>query len=152
MIVLKAVCAAALIGLVLAGMAAGERRVRVARAAERRTDHARQVLADAIESLPDGIAIFDRAERLVMSNQRFRELNSPPPRTAAADPVPGESLAEAPVGSPEEDGRPMPDGRWLRVDGRRIDGGYRVAVSTDVTEGRRRRPSWPGAPGCSTAS
>ncbi|WP_158047566.1 PAS-domain containing protein [Skermanella pratensis] len=139
MIVLKAACAAGLIGMVLAGTAASERRVRVARAAERRTDHARQVLADAIESLPDGIAIFDRADRLVMSNQRFLELNSPAPRPAAAGPVPRASQAEDPVGSPAEDGCPMPDGRWLRVDGRRIDGGYRVAVSVDVTEERRRQ-------------
>ncbi|WP_203099793.1 PAS-domain containing protein [Skermanella rosea] len=143
MIALKAACAAALIGLVMAGMAAGDRRVRVARAAERRTDHARQVLVDAIESLPEGFAIFDRADRLVISNQRFRELNSPASRTTAPGSAtrapPAEGSAEDPPEGLEEDGRPMPDGRWLRVDGRRIEGGYRVAVSTDVTEGRRRQ-------------
>ena len=33
--------------------------------------------------LPEGFAIFDRADRLVISNQRFRELNSPASRTTA---------------------------------------------------------------------
>ncbi|EWY42838.1 hypothetical protein N825_01285 [Skermanella stibiiresistens SB22] len=150
MVAIKIVCAAALIGLVVERLAASERRVRVARAAERRTDAARRMLADAIEALPQGFAIFDQADRLVMSNRRYRESALPAqgmPHQSTGSAPPGEppslvegvpSLAESP--DPDLDGgHPLPDGRWLRIDGRRIDGGYRVAVSVDVTEAKRRQ-------------
>ncbi|MGI9462501.1 MAG: PAS-domain containing protein, partial [Aestuariivirgaceae bacterium] len=38
--------------------------------------NARGLLADAIESLSEGFALYDEAGRLVMSNRRYREMNS----------------------------------------------------------------------------
>ncbi len=38
--------------------------------------NARELLADAIESLSEGFALYDEAGRLVMCNRRYREMNS----------------------------------------------------------------------------
>ena len=38
---------------------------------------AREMLADAIESLSEGFALYDEDDRLVMSNRAYRELNKP---------------------------------------------------------------------------
>ncbi|MGD1926245.1 MAG: PAS-domain containing protein [Paracoccaceae bacterium] len=47
------------------------------RAAERRIKDAGVRLNDAIEALSEGFILYDADERVVMSNQRFREMNEP---------------------------------------------------------------------------
>jgi diguanylate cyclase (GGDEF)-like protein len=120
------------------------------------TQHA--LLDDAVESLPDGFALYDRDDRLLLCNQRFRELY----RESAPALVIGatfESIvryglergqfpqaAADPQGWLDErlrrhrapDGVPLllevPGNRWLRVDERRTRSGGVAGVRTDVTE------------------
>ncbi len=42
---------------------------------EAEVQHAREILEDAIESLPEGFALFDRDDTIVLCNSRFREFN-----------------------------------------------------------------------------
>ncbi len=46
---------------------------------EQELGRARELLIDAIESLTEGFALYDRDERLVMCNSRYREMNEPHP-------------------------------------------------------------------------
>ena len=71
LLVLKVACTLALWGFVLTELAVTGHRVRQARAAERRAEHTRQVLAEALEALPQAVAIFDPADRPILVNQRF---------------------------------------------------------------------------------
>ena len=45
--------------------------------AEREQRRSSELMKDAIESLSEGFALYDRDDRLVMCNSRFRELNRP---------------------------------------------------------------------------
>jgi diguanylate cyclase (GGDEF)-like protein len=120
------------------------------------TQHA--LLDDAVESLPDGFALYDRDDRLLVCNQRFRELyrESAPALVigatfesivryglehgqfpqAAADPQAW--LDERLRRHRAPDGVPLllevPGNRWLRVDERRTRSGGVAGVRTDVTE------------------
>ncbi|MDH4287493.1 MAG: diguanylate cyclase, partial [Aquincola sp.] len=119
---------------------------------------ARSLLADAVEALPEGFALYDRDDRFVLCNQRYRELyldSAPafvPGATfesilryglergqypqAAADPAAW--LSERMRRHRETDGQPilqeLPGGRWLRIDERRTASGGVAGVRTDVTE------------------
>jgi len=53
--------------------------VTLRRQRERELVEARELLVDAIESLTEGFALYDRNERLVMCNSRYREMNEPCP-------------------------------------------------------------------------
>ena len=122
LLVLKVGCTLALWAFVLTELAITGNRVRQARAAERRAEHARQVLAEALDVLPQAIAIFDPADRPILVNQRFIELQGPPA---------GAGHAGDPAADSEQ---PLPDGRWVRIAGHRTRNGYRITVSSDVTE------------------
>lgn len=125
-------------------------------AAERRARLAQQRLADAIESLDDGIAVYDTEDRLVICNKVYRRVFSRPNYAIA----PGVSFtgvldANANVfdieGMSSEQWRSlrldhhyraqgdalivrMTDGHWfLNRDFRMADGGV-VSVRTDITE------------------
>jgi diguanylate cyclase (GGDEF)-like protein len=118
---------------------------------------ARQLLDDAIEALPDGFALFDADDRLVLCNRRYREIypESAPamqPGTTFEDIVrhglergqylqAGDAhawLAERLRRHRETDGTPVlqqvSGGRWLRIDERRTRSGGIAGVRTDVTE------------------
>lgn len=125
---------------------------------ERELEAARAQLNDAIEALPEGFALYDRDDRFVLCNQRYRELY----RDSAPAFVPGASfesilryglergqypqaaadpeawLAERLRRHRETDGQPilqeLPEGRWLRIDERRTASGGVAGVRTDVTE------------------
>ena len=56
-------------------MGIGSVSLHVARAREAGLRHAREILEDAIESLSEGFALYDRNDRLVLCNERFREYN-----------------------------------------------------------------------------
>lgn len=130
--------------------------------AERRAAAARQQLADAIESISDGIAVYDAQDRLVLSNREYRRLfaglgdslhigvtfseilNAPGASTLMA--TDGLAYADwarkrmalhrAATGEAFE--QHLSDGRWLLSrEYRTADGGV-VAVRTDVTLMKQR--------------
>ncbi len=135
------------------------------RAAAERARHeaevARQQLADAIEALPDGFALFDADDRLSICNARYRELyketapvlqpgarfedllryglaHGQYPQAAGRE---SEWLAErlerhrAPSGPQIQE---LPGNRWLRIDERQTRDGGIAGVRTEVTELVRR--------------
>jgi PAS domain-containing protein len=130
LLVLKVACTLALWAFVVTELAVSGHRIRQARAAERRAEHTRQVLAEALDALPQSIAIFDPADRAILVNQRFNELQG------LLSPDAGAGL----VGNPADDlERSLPDGHWVRIDGHRTCSGYRVTVGSDVTELKRQK-------------
>ena len=131
-----------------------EEMARTAESAERR-------LVDAIETLSDAFVYFDRDDRLVICNQRYRELH---PESAPAI-VPGASFEEIlrfgvahgqypdAIGDEENwlrnrlefhrsPGLPMEqrlvNGRWLRIDERRTSDGGTVGFRVDITDLKQR--------------
>lgn len=129
--------------------------------AEAQVDRLQERLADAIEALADGFALYDADDRLVVCNRQYRDLNA-----ATADLlVPGVSwydvlragtyrgqFADA-IGREEEwleerrrqRARPgelfevkLSDGRWMRVvDWKTSDGGI-VGIRRDITAAKQR--------------
>ena len=114
-------------------------------------------LIDAIESMSDGFALFDRDDRYVLTNSRYRHLYSrqndlfaPGMRyedtmrlsaERGLQDLGGASLEEwlarrvawhQACAEPIE--RRLPDGRWIRAVERRTSDGGIVAIRTDVTE------------------
>lgn len=122
---------------------------------------ARRQLEDAIEALPDGFALFDRDDRLLLCNERYRALyreSAPAIRTGAGfedllryglahgqypEAVGQEDawLAER-LRTHREPGPPvvqeLPGNRWLRIDERRTSDGGVAGVRADVTALVRR--------------
>lgn len=117
---------------------------------------ARQRLIDAIESISEGFALYDPQDRLILSNQRFRERAGIAAGTAGGQTfeqtlralVASGRVLEA-RGDPEAwiavrlDQHRSPrepqiehraDGSWLMVSERKVAGGSTVAVYTDITE------------------
>ena len=124
----------------------------------RRQRRAQALLQDALEHLSEGFVLFDRHERLIMCNRRFREIYA---RSSPAL-VPGASLEEIirfgaehgeylgiPAG--DVDGwladkldehrsitgstvdRQLANGRWLQISEQRTSDGGTVGVRTDIT-------------------
>ncbi|MBT9511705.1 MAG: PAS-domain containing protein [Acidovorax sp.] len=118
---------------------------------------ARELLQDAVESLPEGFALFDADDRLVVCNAQYRRLYP----ISAPMIVPGntfEQIArfgaehgqyldavgnqEAWVAQRVADHRAanhavlqrLPEGRWLQADERRTPQGGIAGVRTDVTQ------------------
>ncbi|PJI96720.1 diguanylate cyclase (GGDEF)-like protein [Acidovorax sp. 69] len=118
---------------------------------------ARQLLQDAVESLPEGFALFDADDRLVVCNAQYRRMYS----ISAPMIVPGstfEQIArygaergqyldaidheEAWVTQRVADHRAaqravlqrLPEGRWVQADERRTPQGGIAGVRTDVTQ------------------
>ena len=127
-------------------------------------EQARTMLRDAVESLPDGFAWFDRDDRLVLCNQRYAEIYTEATRFEEIAGMTFEELVRASVkkGEPiaedfegdaeawiadrvrrhrEADGTSLRyqlgDGRWLQVTERRTPDGGIVGVRTDITELKR---------------
>jgi PAS domain S-box-containing protein len=120
---------------------------------------ARQQLIDAVESIPEGFVLFDRDDRYVLTNTRYREMY--PDMVDAF--VPGTAYEEMVRigiargtwkidGDPEEFARrivawhracdrPMErqlhDGRWLQAIERRTRDGGIVGIRADITESKR---------------
>lgn len=127
-------------------------------AAQASAEAATQLLRDAIEALPDGFALFDAADRLVLCNQRYREMypESAPAIQAGRTfeeivryglergqyPEAGDGLeawvAERLRRHRDTDGTPVlqqvSGGHWLRIDERRTRDGGIAGVRTDVTD------------------
>ena len=113
-------------------------------------------LENAIQSLGDGVVLYDPDDRVVWFNRRFRELHALTPlayrigahysdilRAAVASgevPAPGEGV-EAWVARRVEERRRsesytllLQGGRWLRITDRRTPDGSLVSIHSDVTE------------------
>ena len=119
---------------------------------------ARQRLVDAIESISEGFALFDRDDRLVLCNSRYRDLLYPGIADVMEPGTPFETiirraaergLVEEARGRVEEwvaerlashraaSGLEVPhrsEGRWIRISERRTTDGGSVAIYTDVTD------------------
>ena len=125
------------------------------RRAEDEVGRLRNRLSDAIESVSEAFVLFDSHDRLVLSNQKFRELYAACGEALArgtpfahfveavsglfAEPAEGvDDLATAhrDPGRPRE--RRLADGRWLRISERPTGDGGIVAVHTEITEIKRR--------------
>ena len=126
-------------------------------AAQDTTQQARQLLQDAVESLPEGFALFDADDKLVVCNTQYRRLYP----ISAPMIVPGSSFEEI-VRYGVERGQyldaegneeawlaqrlqehrsathavlqRLPEGRWLQADERRTPQGGIAGVRTDVTQ------------------
>jgi signal transduction histidine kinase len=140
-----------------------------ARRAAADADAARQQLAivnrrlrDAIESIPDGVVLFDARDRIVLWNRRYEEIYAAPPgeivegrsfeaairaRMArgnyrlppGTDPeawVAGRLAQHAAIGSESE--QQLADGRWVLAHERRTAEGGSVGIRIDITEMKRR--------------
>ncbi|MFN3292673.1 MAG: response regulator [Gemmobacter sp.] len=124
------------------------------------TDHMRMMTA--FEAIPDGFVLFDRHDRLVMCNQRYREIYA----ASAEAMVPGARFEDIlrhglergqhsdAIGREEEwlaerlakhrraegtDEQVLADGRWLRVIDRATPDGGRVGLRVDITELKRQQ-------------
>lgn len=135
-------------------------RLDVSAVIEQRNAHeaARQLLDDALDALPDGFALYDAADRLVVCNHRYREIyrESAPAMTPGASfesilryglvrgqyPQAGSDpeawLAERLRRHREPEGLPIlqqvAGGRWLRIHEQRTRSGGLAGVRTDVTD------------------
>ena len=128
-----------------------------------RREHVETLLRDIIETIPDGVAAFDREERLILSNKAYRELHD----TIAQDIVQGARFEDLMrlalergqfvLSNDMEEGvasylaarlakfrRPagplvqhLRDDRWLQVRERRSESGNTVGVRTDITDLKR---------------
>lgn len=123
---------------------------------------ARQHLFDAIDALPDAFVLYDADDRLVICNQRYRDVYSKTtnllvPGTRFEDVLRGGvargQLPDA-VGREEEwvlermeqhlnppdvpIEQRLPDNRWLRIEERRTRDGGLVGFRIDITEHKRR--------------
>lgn len=138
-----------------------ERKLAEASLAEeaRRRAEADKLVRAVLEAIPDGVAAFDSAERLVLSNAAFRKLygfgdvaGSEPgtlrdilERRIASGRFPeagrtaqeAETWLEARMREHRRPGRRqmrrLSDGRWLQVRARRAPSGHTVCVNSDVT-------------------
>ncbi|WP_424813641.1 ATP-binding protein [Roseococcus sp. YIM B11640] len=124
-------------------------RARLRAADERAMAGAR--LAQAVEGLPHGFALWDSEDRLVICNTGYQELFGALPAglgyEAFARQVAVRGLFVEPDAFPMSleaealrEGyveRELTDGRWLRIAQRRMDSGATVVVLTDVTALRR---------------
>ena len=131
--------------------------------ANTRAAAANRRLREAIENIPDGFAVFDGTERLVLCNQRYRDLT---PRIANRM-LPGityEALLRAQLGiegaprasvgegveawiaerlshfrgAAEDFEAQVNDGEWVRFTARRTPSGDHVALRSDISELKRR--------------
>ncbi len=124
------------------------------------------LLDDAIEALPDAFALYDSDDRLLVCNQRYREVyresaaamvigatfesilrhglaHSQYPQAGSDDATRAAWLAERLRRHRAPDGVPilqeLPGNQWLRIDERRTRSGGVAGVRTDVTEMVRTR-------------
>jgi signal transduction histidine kinase/HAMP domain-containing protein len=129
---------------------------------EQETEHQRQVIHQAIESINEGFALYDRNQRLVLSNSYYRALyrgidgvviEGASFRTilrAALERgllAPGDGHAEAWITDHLRAGEPRAGlpvecrfgDRWMRISERATDDGGIVAVYADITELKNRQ-------------
>jgi PAS domain S-box-containing protein len=127
--------------------------------AEQALEAARQQLVDAIESISDGFVLFDRDDRYVLTNSKYREMY-PGMVDMFATATSFETMVRASVarrtwtldGDPEGWAswmlewhraadqaleQQLTDGRWIRATERRTHDGGIVGIRTDITAHKR---------------
>ena len=129
--------------------------------AEATAQEARGQLTDAIESISEGFALFDRNDRLIVANRRYREimLGARDAELSSGTPY-VDLLAQAassgrfPNAAEDRDGwiaqqlgrhraastpyiQELAGNKWQQVSNRRTDKGGTVAVHSDITEIKR---------------
>ncbi len=127
---------------------------------KRRWDPAASILKQAIEALSDGFVIFDHERRLVLCNDRFRQIYGPAggrwkagtaidviARDTAfhclglTDPEEIQGFVTARVAELREPGplfeQHMADGRWIGVRDSVLANGWVVGTRSDITELKR---------------
>ncbi|MES2712679.1 MAG: ATP-binding protein, partial [Pseudomonadota bacterium] len=124
--------------------------------AENERARARQTLESALESMSDGFVMFDRDDRLIACNSRYKDFY----RVSAPLIVPGAAfedilregarLGQYPQAGPDIDAfvrrtkefhrgdmppmeRLLPDGRWVLITERRTPDGGTVGIRTEIT-------------------
>jgi two-component system cell cycle sensor histidine kinase PleC len=118
------------------------------RTAQARAQAAERRLKDAIESASEAFALWDRRDRLLLSNQNFREWFSVDPRAlkpgSAKDMlmkiarlaiVRETDASDGAVGVREAE---LHDGRWLQISERRTLDGGTVLTAADITAIKRQ--------------
>lgn len=124
-------------------------------------DDARGQLVEAIENISEGFVIYDADDRLVLCNQKYKdvyretadlmvpgaqfegllrrgaELGQFPKATGRVDEWISERLALRRQEVPPFE-QPLQDGRWLMVSDRRTKDGRLVGIRTDITELKAR--------------
>jgi PAS domain S-box-containing protein len=157
-----AVFAVAIVALLVVAVRARRALSEIRRSAvgtEHELETVKSQLADVIENLSDGVALFDAAERLVLANERYRSIQRPIAHVIA----PGcghEEILRAAIdrdvfridgGSQEWLDRllqqcrdsmgpvelPLTSGRTVMLSGRRTPQGGLVVILTDITEKRQ---------------
>jgi diguanylate cyclase (GGDEF)-like protein/PAS domain S-box-containing protein len=122
-------------------------------------------LSEALDALPEGIAIFDAAGGLRFWNSRYVEIYAHPPgflrkglpfetvirRIAESGRVPvaigreeewiAERLRHQHMPDSEFEHR-LDDGRWIRVEEKRTRNGFTVGIRVDITDLKRREASF----------
>jgi two-component system, cell cycle sensor histidine kinase PleC len=129
--------------------------------AERDARQAHARLLDAIDSVAEGFVLYDAQDRLVLCNQRYRDLFATNPDLLAPgtpfETVLRETARRGVYRMPPEaleswiaqrlalhrDGGPpieveLQDGRWLRIEERRTSDGGAVGVRADITDLKNR--------------
>ena len=129
--------------------------------AETEAERVRALLADAVEALAEGFAMFDPQDRLVLCNGKFREMYP-----QSADLIqPGVTFEEFMRGAVyrgqfsmlqggEEEflqdrlsrhrdphgtfEQRLSDGRWLKVIEQRLENGWRIGTRVDITDLKQR--------------
>ncbi len=134
---------------------------RAAQHAQHEAERARERLQDAIDALPDGLALFDAQDRLVVFNEPYRQIYGQSADAVALG-ASFESLLRAGLARgqyPDAAGREeawlaerlhqhrrpsgalmqqLPGNRWLRINERRTREGGSAGVRTEVTDLVRR--------------
>ncbi len=135
------------------------RDVTVRKAAEAKAREAETRLIEAIEALPDGFVLYDADDRLVICNERYRDIY----QTSSDLIKPGntfetiiregarrgqyqsddvETWIEQRLAEHRNPGegveQKLDDGRWLRVIERRTDSGFTVGFRVDITALKER--------------
>jgi signal transduction histidine kinase/CheY-like chemotaxis protein len=126
---------------------------------EKESQRQREIIETAIETISEGFAVFDRDDRLIMANSRYRSMYTGLVKVGQRFEEMLRSLvargAAALNGMPDEDwialrlGRHRTgdgvfeqkygDGRWMRVSERKTPDGGTVGVFADITELKERQ-------------
>jgi len=151
-----AVCIAVIV-LLLRARRRAERALAIGQTVVAQVQAQHDVLRNAIDALPDALALFDADDRLIACNRSFAEAfarisdlrvhgarhvdlvrtmvdaNEPQLAPAARD-----RLVAKIVDGHRQGGKPwlqkMRDGRWLRVREKRLPNGGTLSICSDVTE------------------
>ncbi len=143
------------IGMISTDITNRQREIEELNEAREAADAADALLVDALDNMSDGIVVYDKQNRLVRCNWRFKEFYQYTDEEAApgtlfddlinydlekgliADQV-GDTHFGRRIGQREMEGGSLEiqlsDGRWLQIRDRRTSSGGTVSIQTDITQ------------------